>query len=186
MAQKPLPDEFKPFIESLNSNKVVYILIGGWAVGIHGNPRTTKDIDFLVESSSRNIKRLQKALYDFGAPPVNEVHFKTPGNVYRMGRHPMQIDVLSNAIGIDTAKSIKKAELIIVDNISIRVISFDDLIESKKATGRLQDLADVEKLIKIKNAKKNIKTKDNKKTARDKEKTGRVQTNNSGKPPCQL
>jgi predicted nucleotidyltransferase len=179
MAQKPLPEDFRDFIESLNSNKVEYILIGGWAVGLHGNPRTTKDIDFLVEKSSRNIKRLQKALYDFGAPPVDEDHFKTPGNVYRMGRHPMQIDVISHAIGIDTAKSIKSAETITVDNISIKVISFDDLIESKKATGRLQDLADVEKLIKIKNAKKSIKSKNNKKAARDQEKAGRVQANNS-------
>jgi hypothetical protein len=179
MAQKPLPEDFRDFIESLNSNKVEYILIGGWAVGLYGNPRTTKDIDFLVECSSRNIKRLQKALYKFGAPPVDEDHFKTPGNVYRMGRHPMQIDVLTHAIGIDTVKSIKRSETIIVDNISIRVISFDDLIESKKATGRLQDIADVDKLIKIKKAKKSIKTKDSKKAARDEKKTGRVQTNNS-------
>ena len=138
-----------------------------WAVGLHGNPRTTKDIDFLVASSSRNIKKLQKALYEFGAPPVDEDHFKTPGNVYRMGRHPMQIDVLTHAIGIDTAKSIKRSETIIVDNTSIKVISIDDLIESKKATGRLQDIADVDKLIKIKKAKKSIKAKDNKKAARD-------------------
>jgi predicted nucleotidyltransferase len=167
MAQKPLPEDFRDFIESLNSNKVEYILIGGWAVGLHGNPRTTKDIDFLVESSSRNIKKLQKALYEFGAPPVDEKHFKTPGNAYRMGRHPMQIDVLSHATGIDTAKSLKKAVTITVDKINIRVISIDDLIESKKATGRLQDLADVEKLIKIKNVRNNIKTLDTKKSARD-------------------
>jgi len=177
MAQKPLPEDFKDFIESLNSNNVEYILIGGWAVGLHGNPRTTKDIDFLVANGSRNIKRLQKALYEFGAPPIDEDHFKIPGNVYRMGRHPMQIDVLSHAIGIDTAKSLKRAETIIIDNISIKVISFDDLIESKKATGRLQDLADAEKLIKIKKAKKNIKIEGNKKAAQDKKKTNRAQTN---------
>lgn len=76
----------------------------------------------MVENSSRNIKRLQKAWYDFGAPPVDEDHFKTPGNVYRMGRHPMQIDVLSHAIGIDTVKSIKRAEMITVDKISSALI----------------------------------------------------------------
>lgn len=167
MAQKPLPEDFKDFIELLNSNNVEYLLIGGWAVGLHGNPRTTKDIDFLIEKSSRNIKRLQKTLYEFGAPPVDEEHFKVPGNVYRMGRHPIQIDLLSNAIGIDTAKSIKRAEKIKIDNILIKVISFDDLIESKKATGRLQDLADAEKLVKIRNAKKIKKTKTIKKTARE-------------------
>jgi len=61
----------------LNSNNVEYLLIGGWAVGLHGNPRTTKDIDFLIEKSSRNIKRLQKTLYEFGAVPS---HTKTPLN----------------------------------------------------------------------------------------------------------
>ena len=167
MALKPLPEDFRDFIESLNSNKVEYILIGGWAVGLYGNPRTTKDIDFLVENSAKNLKRLQKALYEFGAPPVDEEHFKIPGNVYRMGRHPIQIDILSNAIGIDTAKSIKRAKSINVDKTNINVISFDDLIESKKATGRLQDLADAEKLIKINNVKKRMKNKSNKKAARD-------------------
>lgn len=165
MAQKPLPEDFRDFIELLNSNKVEYILIGGWAVGLHGNPRTTKDIDFLVKNSSGNMKKLQKALYEFGAPPVDEDHFRISGNVYRMGRHPIQIDLLSHAIGIDTAKSLKRAELITVDNLDIRVISFDDLIESKKSTGRLQDLADVEKLIKIKKARKK---NDNKKAVRGK------------------
>lgn len=155
MALKPLPEDFREFIESLNSNKVEYILIGGWAVGLYGNPRTTKDIDFLVTVNVKNLKRLQKALYEFGAPPIDMDHFKVPGNVYRMGRNPLQIDILSYAKGIDTKKSIKRAEERQIDNLIIKVISIDDLIESKKATGRLQDLADVEKLEKFRQKTKN-------------------------------
>ena len=59
MERRPLPDDFIEFIEFLNSNDVRYLLVGGWAVGIYGHPRATKDIDFLVATDSGNLEKLQ-------------------------------------------------------------------------------------------------------------------------------
>ena len=71
MAKKQLPDDFKEFILCLNSNDVQYLLVGGWAVGIYGHPRATKDIDFLISTNQKNLNNLQKALLAFGAPPID-------------------------------------------------------------------------------------------------------------------
>ena len=62
MALKQLPDDFREFIQCLNKNRVRYLLVGGWAVGIYGNPRATKDIDFLIAIDDNNIKHLLAAL----------------------------------------------------------------------------------------------------------------------------
>jgi hypothetical protein len=65
MGKELLPEDFRDFIQCLNSNNVDYLLIGGWAVGFYGYPRYTKDIDFLISNSQENIHKLEKALYDF-------------------------------------------------------------------------------------------------------------------------
>jgi len=73
MGKKRLPEEFKEFIKCLNSNNVKYLLIGGWAVGIYGHPRATKDIDIFVSVDKDNLKKLQKTFLDFGVPPIDMV-----------------------------------------------------------------------------------------------------------------
>ena len=79
MEKKPLPEDFKEFIHLLNKNDVEYLLVGGWAVGLYGNPRATKDIDFLIAVDDENLEKLEKALYEFGAPTIDMSHFKEPG-----------------------------------------------------------------------------------------------------------
>jgi hypothetical protein len=71
MARRQLPVDFKEFTDFLNKNEVEYLLVGGWAVGFYGNPRATKDIDFLVAKDDENLAKLQKALYEFGAPSID-------------------------------------------------------------------------------------------------------------------
>jgi hypothetical protein len=160
MAQKPLPDDFKDFIKFLNENKVKYLLVGGWAVGIHGNPRATKDIDFLIAVDNINLKRLQKAMYEFGAPTIDMSIFKDKGNFFRMGRPPIQIDIITDATGIDMKSSYLRRQIIDINGLEISVISKDDLIKNKKASGRHRDLDDAEILEKSEKEKKNtIKTR---------------------------
>ena len=65
MGRRPLPEDFKDFIRFLNSNEVEYLLVGGWAVGCYGNPRATKDIDFLIAVDDENLKRLEKTFNEF-------------------------------------------------------------------------------------------------------------------------
>lgn len=154
MARRPLPDDFKEFIDFLNANSVKYLLVGGWAVGIHGYPRATKDIDFLIAVDNSNLQKLKKAFYQFGAPTIDMSHFKVPGNFFRMGRSPVQIDIITDAAGIDFKDCYERRKKIIVDGTGITVLSRDDLIKNKRATGRTQDLADAESLEKWKKKKK--------------------------------
>ncbi len=100
MALKQLPEDFKEFLNFLNSNKVKYLLLGGWAIGIYGHPRATKDIDFFIGIDESNLDRLITALREFGAPPIDIANFKEKGNVFRMGRSPVQIDIINEASGI--------------------------------------------------------------------------------------
>jgi hypothetical protein len=100
MEPKQLPDDFKDFIVSLNKHEVLYLLVGGWAIGIYGHPQVTKNIDFLVATDEANLNRLQHALSDFGTPPVDTVRFRQKNAVYRMGRPPIQIDLINRADGI--------------------------------------------------------------------------------------
>jgi len=146
MAQRQLPVDFKEFLNFLNSNKVEYLLLGGWAVGIYGHPRATKDIDFIVGIDDQNLARLIRALGEFGAPSIEIANFKEEGNVFRMGRSPVQIDIINEASGIDFYESYQRRQLIDVDGVEISLISKDDLIKNKLASGRAQDIADAEKL----------------------------------------
>ncbi len=147
MDQRQLPEDFKDFINLLNSNDVCYLLVGDWAVGIYGYPRATKDIDFLIANDERNLKKLQKALREFGTPEIDMSPFKEKGYVFRMGRAPIQIDIINNATGIDIAECYMRRHVIAVEGIDISLISKDDLIKNKKATGRNRDLADVDDLL---------------------------------------
>lgn len=146
MAQRPLPEDFKEFIDFLNANKVCYLLVGGWAVGLHGYPRATKDIDFLIAVDQANLRKLKKALYEFRAPTIEMNHFKKPGNFFRMGRSPVQIDIITDAAGIDIKECYERRMIVAVEGTEISVISREDLIKNKRATGRTQDLADAQTL----------------------------------------
>jgi len=142
MAKKQLPDDFKEFIQCLNSNNVRYLLVGGWAIGIYGHPRATKDIDFLISIENDNLEKLKKAFIEFGAPPINVEHFREKGYVVRIGSSPIQIDIINEADGIDIDTCYEKKEIIKLDDFEINVISRDDLIKNKRASGRNIDLAD--------------------------------------------
>ncbi len=146
MALKQLPDGFREFLSSLNENGVRYLLLGGWAVGIYGYPRATGDMDIFIAVDDTNLDHLLKALYQFGAPSISKDHFKEEGNVFRMGRSPVKIEILSSASGIQFENCYERRRVVTVDTLDISLISREDLIINKKKAARPQDLADVERL----------------------------------------
>jgi hypothetical protein len=146
MDLKQLPEDFREFIHFLNINEVVYLLIGGWAVGVYTVPRATQDIDFLIAVDDANLARLQAALEQFNAPKVAMEHFRQRGNVFRIGVAPVQIDILTEADGIDIEECYKNRMIVNVDGIEVSVIAKRDLISNKQATGRSRDFADLESL----------------------------------------
>ncbi|MBN1408228.1 MAG: hypothetical protein JW956_10580 [Calditrichaceae bacterium] len=132
MAAKQLPEDFKDFIKFLNEHKVRYLLVGGWAVGIYGNPRATKVIDFLIATDDENIENLLMALEGFGTPKVDKSVFQVKGNVFRIGRSPIQIDIINEASGISFEDCYKRRNQIKADEIVISVISKEDLMKTRE------------------------------------------------------
>ncbi|GBU27166.1 hypothetical protein R84B8_00691 [Treponema sp. R8-4-B8] len=158
MERMRLPEEFKEFINLLNLNGVKYLLLGGWAVGYYSNPRTTKDIDFLVFIDNSNLKKLEKVFHDFKSPPINIEILKEEKGYLFIGSPPLRIEVISNADGINIKDCYKRKNIIEIDDVKINVISKEDLIINKKSTNRLKDLSDAEALENFK-INPNINTK---------------------------
>jgi hypothetical protein len=100
-------------------------------------------MDVFITVDEENLKKLQKALYEFGAPTVPEEHFKEIGRVFRMGRSPIRIEIINQASGINFKSCYKRRKIITVDGIKISIISLDDLLKNKAASGREKDIADL-------------------------------------------
>ncbi len=130
----------------LNKNKVDYLLLGGWAVGIYGAPRATADLDIFITVEDENLNKLLKALYEFGAPEVSKEKFQDIGRVFRMGRSPIRIEILNQASGINFQNCYQKRKVVNIDGIDISIISQSDLLKNKAASGRPKDIADLKNL----------------------------------------
>ena len=93
-----LSKDFREFIELLNKNEVDYLIVGGYAVGFHGYPRYTKDIDIWIESSAENASKLLTALevFGFGSLDLNIDDFTTPDRIVQSGYPPNLIDLTSD------------------------------------------------------------------------------------------
>lgn len=143
-----LPPDFKEFIQFINSAKVEYLLVGGYAVSLHGAPRFTADMDIWVKRDDANAARLGTALETFGftAPEIISGQFLKAESVFRIGRPPLQIDILTDASGCDFADCYARREVVKRDDIEISVISLNDPKVNKQASGRAKDLGDLEAL----------------------------------------
>ena len=143
-----LHPDFSDLLVEFARENVRYVLLGGYAVGFHSEPRATKDLDLLVSPSQENRERVQMALARFGAP-ANLVHAAgslKDSEILFLGQAPVRIDILTRADGIETESAIDRAIEGSIDGIAIRIIRLDDLIANKVASGRPQDLADVQRL----------------------------------------
>ncbi len=142
--------DFKEFIESLNRNSVRYLIVGSFALSYYAEPRYTKDIDILIDSTSSNAERLLAAIQGFGFTDI-EISVRdllAPDQVIQLGIAPVRIDLLTSLKGILFAEAWDRRTIGRYGEIPAFYISKQDLIDHKKLVGRLQDLADVEKLIK--------------------------------------
>ena len=140
--------DFKEFIQSLNDNAVRYLLVGGYAVALHGYPRYTKDLEIWVESTSDNAARIIKALqqFGFGSLELKESDFTTPDQVVQLGYPPNRIDILTSLSGVEFFECYASRVTEEIDGVPVSFIDLENLKKNKKATGRHQDLADVENL----------------------------------------
>ena len=158
MEEKQLPEEFKEFIQLLNSEKVKYLIIGGWAVNLYGNPRVTADIDFFVSMEVANVDKIISVYKKFGLSNVPREHFYKKGNIIRLGFPPTRIELITGISGVEFSECYKNRKEVMIEGIKAKFISKNDLIKNKIASGRHRDLADVDAL---RLPKKGIKKKKN-------------------------
>ncbi|HYE61674.1 MAG TPA: DUF6036 family nucleotidyltransferase [Phycisphaerales bacterium] len=143
-----LPEDFKEFLRLLNSEQVEYLLVGGFAVGHHGYPRPTGDLDIWIAISEQNANRLLSALtkFGFGGTGVGTDLFLKPRTVVRMGHPPVKIEIITSAAGVDFADCFARRQMAVIDGVSAAVISRNDLLINKRAAGRPKDVNDVQVL----------------------------------------
>jgi hypothetical protein len=141
-----LHPDFRDLLVEFARENVSYAVIGGYAVGHHGKPRATKDLDLLVSPSGNNLERVARALERFGAAPNVVAAVKKLGEaeVVYLGVPPVRIDILRSADGIDDVEAaVARAVRAALGDLTIPILALDDLVANKRAAGRPQDLADV-------------------------------------------
>ena len=143
-----LQQDFKDFLNLLNSHSVEYLVIGGYAVGYHGYPRATGDIDIWISNHASNAKKLVKVLIEFGfdVPGLSEKMFREEGKVIRMGFPPVRIEILTSISGVNFQECFSTKLTDQIDGITVNLISLENLKTNKKASGRFKDLDDLENL----------------------------------------
>lgn len=143
-----LAPDFKEFLRLLHSHEVEYLLVGGYAVGYHGYPRTTNDLDVWVAARAENAEKLVTAFHEFGFSKgsVNATEFLDEKRVIRMGVPPVCIDVIMSVSGLKFAVCYARRVVEDIDGIAVNLLSLEDLKKNKLASGGLKDLNDIEHL----------------------------------------
>lgn len=143
-----LAPDFKEFLRLLNSHETEYLVVGGYAVGYHGYPRTTNDLDIWIGRKTENADKLVQVFTEFGFSKgsVERSTFLSEKRVLRMGIPPICIDVLTTISGLDFSDCYVRRVIDEVDGLRISLLAKDDLIINKQASGRHKDLDDVEHL----------------------------------------
>lgn len=147
--------DFSDLLNLFNVNSVKYLVIGGYAVSHHAEPRFTKDRDLLVSTSTDNAGAVYKSLRTFGAPLANltENDFAEDGYFYQMGVPPIRIDILMGIDGVAFDDAWQNRVTVDFAGLAVHFISRDDLIAAKLAAGRPQDLIDASNLAKSRKKK---------------------------------
>ncbi len=143
-----LNSDYKDMLQSFIDHKVHFLVVGAYAMGVHGYPRATGDIDIWVKSSPDNAKGVYQALADFGAPlhDIEENTFCQEGIVFQIGVAPRRIDILTAIDGVQFDQAYANCTTTVIDGLQIPVLSKEDLIKNKQSTGRPKDQADIDSL----------------------------------------
>jgi len=146
-----MSEDFADFLKLLSDKNVDYLLVGGYAVVHYGYVRNTGDMDIWVRSAADNFQRTAEALEEFGYAPREQTlpYLVQPNKILRMGIPPFRLEVSTSIDGVDFDDCYTRRVALKVNDVPVSMISFDDLIKNKKASGRLKDLADVEELLKV-------------------------------------
>ena len=150
-----LNSDFIDFLNALNNHAVEYIIVGGYAVIIHGYSRTTGDLDIWINPTELNYSRLLESFLEFKMPlmGMTKDKFLDTENyeVFSFGRPPVSLDLMTSVKGLSFQESFNKANKRLIDGVEIFLIDYRDLLSAKKASARFKDLDDIENLRKTNN-----------------------------------
>lgn len=143
-----MPTDLKELLRAFNDHAVKYLIVGGYAFGVHAEPRATKDLDIFIRSDEENSRAVFDALAQYGSPLADlGPHDFMDGTTFQIGQPPTRIDIVQQIDGITFDEAWEhRVEGLVDGEIKTAVISRDDLIRNKLAAGREQDLLDVKKL----------------------------------------
>lgn len=143
-----LSKDFKEFVALLNAREVEYLVVGGYAMALHGRPRNTGDLDVWVKSSPENSRRLMAVLeaFGFGAVGLTADDFLQPDGVVQLGYPPFRIDLLTGIDGVEFDDAWPNRRTFVHDGLPLHFIGLEDLKANKRASGRPRDLDDLEQL----------------------------------------
>jgi hypothetical protein len=146
-----LNQDYKEMLSLLIEEGVEFILVGAYALAVHGYPRATGDIDIFVRSNPSNGRNLYRCLEKFGAPleGISIDDFDSPGVVFQIGVAPRRIDILTAIDAVSFQEAIEDAVMVQIEGLRIPVLSRSKLIKNKESTGRLKDQIDAENLKKF-------------------------------------
>jgi len=143
-----LNEDYREMLHALSDEKVRFLLVGAYALAAHGYPRATMDIDIWVMPSPQNADAVLKPLRRFGAPLLNltKEDLQEEGTVFQIGVAPRRIDIITAASGLQFEEAYTRSLSVTIEGIEVRILSIDDIIRNKRASGRTKDLADAETL----------------------------------------
>jgi len=149
-----LNEDYKDMLHALSDEKVRFLLVGAYALAVHGYPRATMDIDIWVMPSPRNAEAVLRALRSFGAPLHNLTRkdLLKDGTIFQIGVAPRRIDIITTASGLQFEEAYGRSLSVNIEGIEVHVPSIEDLILNKRTSGRTKDLADAEALEALKNS----------------------------------
>lgn len=143
-----LQKDLKEFVELLNGLDVRFLIVGAFAVAYHGYPRYTSDVDIFVEKSAENAKLLVRAIDEFGFGDIGLTteDFMQKDQVVQLGVAPNRIDIMTFISGVSFEEAWTSRELGELGGVTLPFISREMLKRNKAASGRKQDLADLDEL----------------------------------------
>jgi len=140
--------DFVDLLRAFSDHKVRFLIVGAYALGVHGRPRATGDLDVWIDPTPQNAEQVMSALRTFGAPmsDITIADFSQPGIVFQMGLPPYRIDVLTALSGLSFSEAWPSRTTAAFGTLMVDVIGREAFIVNKRATGRAKDLGDIESL----------------------------------------
>lgn len=145
-----LNPDFKEFVKLLIKNQVEYLVVGGYAVSIHGYPRYTGDLDIWINPTPKNASLVVQTINQFGFSSfeLKEEDFTKQYGIIQLGYPPVRIDIINTIDGVDFNECYARKAVFDIDGLKINFINLEDLIKNKKTTARPRDIDDIENLTK--------------------------------------